>query len=69
MGVAVAGTVVSISRATGTPFTPATHPVWYAMTLSGLLILAMGWLSTTPWALASTKKVAALFPNPTPATT
>jgi len=66
MGVAVAGTVVSISRATGTDYTQATHPIWYAMTLSGVLIFAMGYLSTTPWSLSTTKKVAALFPTAIP---
>ena len=65
MGVACAGTVVAISRARGTDFTHATHPVWYAMSLAGFLILVLGYASTTPAALATTKKVAALFPTPT----
>jgi EmrB/QacA subfamily drug resistance transporter len=68
MGVAVAGTVVSISRSTGSNFSHATHPIWYAMTASGAAILITGWISTTPWALATTKKVAALFPANVPAT-
>ena len=64
MGVATAGTVVTISRARGTDFTQATHSVWFAMTAAGAAIFLMGWISTTPWALATTKKVAALFPTP-----
>ena len=64
MGVAIAGTVVSISRSTGTDYTQATHPIWYAMTIAGLLILTLGYLSTTPYALTTTKKVASLFPTP-----
>jgi hypothetical protein len=36
------------------------------MTLSGVLIFAMGYLSTTPWSLSTTKKVAALFPTAIP---
>jgi hypothetical protein len=67
MGVAIAGTVVSISRATGSDFSQATHAVWYAMTAAGAAIFAMGYISTTPWALATTKKIASLFPANVPA--
>jgi hypothetical protein len=63
MGVATAGTVVTISRARGTDFTQATHSVWFAMTAAGAAIFLMGWISTTPWALATTQKVATLFPT------
>ena len=63
MGVAIAGTVVSISRATGSDFSQATHAVWYAMTAAGAAIFLMGYISTTPWALATTQKVATLFPT------
>ena len=63
MGVATAGTVVAISRASGIEFSEATHPVWYAMTAAGVAIFLMGYLSTTPWALATTRKVAVLFPT------
>ncbi len=66
MGVAIAGTVVAVSRASGSDFSHATHPVWYAMTAASVAIFLMGYISTTPWALATTKKVAALFPTPTP---
>jgi len=67
MGVAIAGTVVSISRSSGSDFSQATHAVWYAMTAAGTAIFAMGYISTTPWALATTKKVASLFDTPVPA--
>jgi len=60
LGVAVAGTVVSVSRADGTDFTRATHPIWWLMTACGAIILLVGWISTTPWARASAAKVISL---------
>ena len=67
LGVAIAGTVVSISRSTGSDFSHATHPIWWAMSAAGAIILATGWISTTPWAQTSTQKVAALFTTNVPA--
>jgi EmrB/QacA subfamily drug resistance transporter len=67
LGVAIAGTVVSISRASGSDFSHATHPIWWAMSASGAAILASGWISTTPWAQASTQKVTSLFTTNVPA--
>jgi EmrB/QacA subfamily drug resistance transporter len=67
LGVAIAGTVVSISRSTGSDFSQATHPIWWSMTAAGAIILATGWISTTPWAQASTRKVASLFTTNVPA--
>ena len=61
LGVAVAGTVVAASRAKGTDFTQATHPIWWVMTGCGALVLLLGWVSSTSWAQASTSKVAHLF--------
>jgi len=61
LGVAIAGTVVSASRATGSDFTHATHPIWWIMTVSGLGVLIVGWASTTAWARASTETVASLL--------
>ncbi len=61
IGVAVAGTVVSASRASGANFTEATHPIWWIMTAGGALVLLLGWASNTPWAQASTAKVASLL--------
>jgi len=61
LGVAVAGTVVAASRAKGTDFTQATHPIWWIMTGCGALVLLLGWISNTSWARASTGRVAHLF--------
>ena len=61
LGVAVAGTVVAASRAHGTDFTQATHPIWWVMTGCGGLVLLLGWASNTAWARASTQRVAHLF--------
>ena len=60
-GVAAAGTVVTGSRAKGTDFTQATHPIWWIMTGCGAVVLLLGWASTTAWAHASTERVAALL--------
>jgi EmrB/QacA subfamily drug resistance transporter len=61
IGVAVAGTIVAMSRARGTDFTTATHAIWWMMTACGAAVLAMGVASDTAWALASTHRVAHLF--------
>jgi MFS family permease len=61
LGVAVAGTVVSASRAHGTSFTEATHPIWWLMTGCGGIVLVFGMLSETAWSRESTEKVAALL--------
>ena len=61
LGVAVAGTVVSASRARGTDFTQATHPIWWVMSVCGATVIALGFLSATAWSRATTQKVAALL--------
>lgn len=61
LGVAVAGTVVTASRAMGSDFAQATHPIWWIMTGCGAVVLLLGWASTTSWAHASTERVAALL--------
>ncbi|RXH57677.1 putative efflux membrane protein [Granulicella sibirica] len=63
LGVAIAGTVVAASRADDTDFSRATHPIWWLMTASGSVILIVGWVSTTPWARATTNKVAIRKPG------
>ncbi|MBB6146903.1 EmrB/QacA subfamily drug resistance transporter [Silvibacterium bohemicum] len=68
LGVAVAGTVVSASRTHNTDFTQATHPIWWLMTASGVVILLAGWISTTPWALATTNKVVSSLGGVAPGT-
>jgi len=60
LGVAIAGTVVGASRAHGTDYTQATHPIWWSMTACGAVILLLGWISATPWARNSTNKVVLL---------
>jgi hypothetical protein len=50
LGVAIAGTVVTASRARGSSFTLATHPIWWIMTGCGAIVLFLGWASTTTWA-------------------
>ncbi len=62
LGVAVAGTVVTGHHALhGAAFTQATHPIWWIMAASSLLILAVGWVSTTAWARATAARQAARF--------
>jgi len=61
LGVAVAGTVVSASRAGGTDFTQATHPIWWIMTGCGAIVLLIGWASNTQWARASTDQIVGLL--------
>jgi EmrB/QacA subfamily drug resistance transporter len=53
LGVAIAGTVVSSSRANGSSFTLATHPIWWIMTGCGAIVLFLGWASATAWARES----------------
>jgi len=53
LGVAIAGTVVSSSRAMGSSFTLATHPIWWIMTGCGAIVLFLGWASATAWARES----------------
>ena len=60
-GVAIAGTVVRASRAHGTDFTRATHPIWWGMVGCGGAILLIAWLSNTAWARASAAGVAYLL--------
>jgi MFS family permease len=60
IGVAVSGTVVAMSHARGTDFTTATHPIWWAISACGAEVLALGFVSNTAWARASTERVAPL---------
>ena len=50
LGVAVAGSVVTASRASGSSFTLATHPIWWTMTGCGAIVLFLAWASSTVWA-------------------
>jgi EmrB/QacA subfamily drug resistance transporter len=59
LGVAVAGTVVASSRAAGTSFTRATHPIWWIETACALMVLFLGWLAATNWSRATADRAAA----------
>jgi len=61
LGVAVAGTVVSLSHAHHTDFARATHPIWWIMVACGFFVLMAGYVAGTPWAKSSTGRVAELF--------
>ncbi len=61
LGVAIAGTVVSLSHAHHTDLARATHPIWWLMVAAGLLVFLCGIVSNTRWAKASAKQVAFLF--------
>ena len=61
LGVAVAGTVVSTSRAPGVDFTQATHSIWWIMVACSAVIFLLGWVSNTPWARTSASGVAHLL--------
>lgn len=61
LGVAVAGTVVSLSHAHHTDFARATHPIWWIMVGCGAFVLLAGWVSSTKWATSSAQRVAHLL--------
>jgi len=58
LGIAIAGTVVSTSRARGTSFTLATHTIWWIMTGCGAIVFFLAWASATQWARDSVKLAA-----------
>ncbi len=64
LGVAVAGTVAGVTRGYGVSLAQATHPVWWLMAGCGVMVLALGWASTTPWAQASARHTAHLLEEP-----
>jgi EmrB/QacA subfamily drug resistance transporter len=61
LGVALAGTVVHASRGNGMAFSQATHPVWWGMVACGAIIGMLGWVTSTSWAKASTRRVEKLL--------
>jgi EmrB/QacA subfamily drug resistance transporter len=62
LGVAISGTIVGSALARGGPaFTEATHTVWWIVVGLGLVIFALGLITTSRGALASAQRVAALF--------
>jgi EmrB/QacA subfamily drug resistance transporter len=66
LGVAVVGAVAagSISHALGPGFATATHPGWWIITALGVMVLALGVLTTTPWAYATARATAERFREP-----
>jgi EmrB/QacA subfamily drug resistance transporter len=56
LGVAVAGTVVHLSRAAGADYSLATHPIWWAMTGCGVLTLLIGFAAAPPSQSQATPK-------------
>ena len=61
LGVAIGGSIVGATRAHGAGFAEATHPVWWIMAGCGAMIGLLGWASNTPWAQATTQRVAHLL--------
>ncbi len=61
LGVAVAGTVVSVTNKQGIDFARATHPIWWTMVGCGGVILLLGWTASTRWARATVDQIAPLF--------
>ena len=73
LGVALAGTIArpgSGERGAGTGFSAATHAFWWLVVGVGLVMAALGVLSSSGWARASVGRVAVLLddvPAPDPA--
>jgi EmrB/QacA subfamily drug resistance transporter len=62
LGVAMSGSIVGAATARGGPvFTEATHTVWWIVAGLGLVIVALGWITTSRRALAGAQRTAALF--------
>ena len=62
LGVAVSGSIVGAAASRGGPaFTQATHAVWWIQVGLGVVVLAMGVLTTTRWAVGTARQAAALF--------
>ena len=56
LGVAVAGTVVFASKAHGSSVALASHPIWWVVVMSGVLIMVLGWTVSTAWAGKTVEK-------------
>jgi hypothetical protein len=68
MGVAMAGALVgarqSWSATNWAAYPVATHPVWWILCGCGLLVLALGLVSTGAWARHSAERIAHLLQEP-----
>jgi EmrB/QacA subfamily drug resistance transporter len=60
LGVAVAGTILGSVR-DGSSFTHAAHGVWWLVCGLGVAIVALGLISTGPWARSTAERTAELF--------
>ncbi|MGH9089633.1 MAG: MFS transporter [Acidimicrobiales bacterium] len=61
LGVAVAGAIVASTVAghhLGARLASATHPAWYALVGCGVVVLAVGFVSTSRWARATAERTA-----------
>ncbi|MFJ6798786.1 MFS transporter [Streptomyces sp. NPDC091268] len=65
LGVAVIGAVLAAGTAGGGDFAAATRPAWWIITGCGLLVLAVGFATSGPWAMTTAHRTAAAL-NPTP---
>ncbi|MED5813535.1 MFS transporter [Mycolicibacterium sp. 050232] len=62
VGVALCGSVAGAALAgTGADFAALARPLWFVCAALGLVIFALGFISTTPWALRSAQKLAPLI--------
>jgi EmrB/QacA subfamily drug resistance transporter len=63
IGVALAGTLTGAGAATslGASFATDTHPLWWMVAAVGVIVLALGVLSSSPWARQSTAQVSQLL--------
>jgi EmrB/QacA subfamily drug resistance transporter len=69
LGVAVLGAIAggTVSGALGPGFAIATHPAWVMVAVTGVLMFAVGALTTTRWARATAARTARGLSEPTPA--
>ncbi|MFK2879317.1 MFS transporter [Rhodanobacter hydrolyticus] len=59
LGVALAGTILGAHIHEG--FAEASHPFWWLITGGGIIVLLLGWLSSTRWAHETTRHAAHLL--------
>jgi len=66
LGVAIVGAVsgVAATRQIGPSFASATHAGWVVLSALGLIVVVLGWMTTTKKALASAERTARLFEEP-----
>ncbi|HLJ03794.1 MAG TPA: MFS transporter [Solirubrobacteraceae bacterium] len=62
LGVAIVGAIVAPGSAAGAhaAFGQASHPVWWLLAVCGFAVVAIGALSTSPWALRTAEAASAM---------